>query len=148
MVGCTRNHQFIHDLRDVSYIRSEISILVLYCMSMDVCVKANCLPRKGNNTVKLLTIPREKKESNIKRTLIILHLAIGDARNSFPSTIKYFNTKPFQNGRFAPACPFPFLYHNYSCRDEMFLTNKIYANDIQKILYCNFKYILSKFFYQ
>ena len=88
----------------------------------------------------------KRKELNIKRTLIILHLAIGDARKSFPSTNKYSNTKPLRKGRFAPASYFSFPCHNYSRGDEMFMTNRIYANEILKICCCNFKYILSKYF--
>ena len=53
--------------------------------------------------------------------------------------------KPLRKGRFALAYHFSFLYHDYSRRNEIFMRHMIYANEILKILNCNFKYILSKY---
>ena len=76
----------------------------------------------------------------------MLHLAIGDVIKSFPSTNTYSNTKPIRKDTFSPASYFSFPYHIYSRRDKIFMTNRIYANEISKIFDCNFKYILSKYF--
>ena len=146
MLVCTGNHQFIHDLRDMLYLRSGINIpsftacLWVFEWKYIVCFE------KAITRLYCWQCHEKRKELNIKRTLIILDLAIGDTRKSFPSTNKYSNTKPLRKGRFAPASNFSFPCHNYGRRNEIFMSNMTYANEISKIFYCNFKYVLSKYF--
>ena len=146
LLVCTGNYQFIHVLRDMLYIRSGINIPSLKACLWMFAWKYISWFEKVITRLYCWQYHEKRQELNIKRTLIILHLAIGRVINFFPSTNTYSNTNAPRKGTFRRASYFSFPYHNHSRRHKNFMTNRIYANEISKIFYCNFKYILSKYF--